>query len=275
MEIGGENPTEELNRIEDRLELLRDLKKRYGGSLEEVLAYGERAKTWLEENEGRESRLKKLREDLEGAVGKARTEAAKLGEERSKAAAKLEKTVNEQIGYLDLSKVVFKVEVTEEQTPSGAPKLTATGSNAVRFLISANPGEPPKPISEIASGGELSRIMLALKVALSDKELTPSLVFDEIDTGISGKTSQKIGFKLRQISACTQVFCVTHSAQLASCGHHHLKISKTEVGGRNQTTVEELEDAGRVEELARIMGGIHVTETVRASARELLADGQK
>ena len=112
-------------------------------------------------------------------------------------------------------------------------------------------------------------------MALADKESTPSLIFDEIDTGISGKTSQKIGMKLREISAYTQVFCVTHSAQVAACGHHHFKISKYEVDGRNRTAVEELGEADRIEELARIMGGIHTSDTVRAGARELLAEGQK
>ncbi len=274
-EICTDNPAEELNRIEDRLDLLKTLKRKYGDTLEEVIAYAEKAKNMLTELDGREDELKMLKSELERSVEDARREGAKLSLLRRDAARRLGEAVNGQMRYLDLEKVVFEVEVTEEHSLSGAPKLTGTGVNTVRFLISANPGEPLKPISEIASGGELSRIMLALKVALADKEETPSLIFDEIDAGISGKTSQKIGIKLREISSYTQVFCITHSAQVAACGHHHFRISKTEVDGRNRTEVALLDESGRVEELARIMGGIHISNSVKESALELLLDGQK
>lgn len=269
------NPVEELNQIEDRLDLLKALKKKYGSTLEEILACETEAKERLKEFAGREEELRFLKERLEKAVLLAREKGEVLSNCRKKAAEQLEKAVNNQLRYLDLEKVVFLVRSKKEYTENGVPKLMPNGMDDISFLISSNPGEPPKPIADIASGGELSRIMLALKVALADKESTPSLIFDEIDTGISGKTSQKIGMKLREISAYTQVFCVTHSAQVAACAHHHFKISKYEVNGRNRTAVEELSESERIEELARIMGGIHTSDTVRAGARELLAEGQK
>ena len=274
-EIGSENPTEELNRIEDRLDLIKSLKRKYGDTVEEILQSEQTAKEQLEELEGRDKLLFDLRAELEKAVERARNEGEKLGALRKKAAEQLEKAVNGQVAFLDLDKVKFKIEVTDETTAQGLPKLTANGRNAVRFLIVTNPGEPFKPLSSIASGGELSRIMLALKVALADKESTPTLVFDEIDTGVSGKTAQKIGMKLREIGGYTQVFCVTHSAQVAACGHHHYKISKEEADGRSVTKIEALDRDGKIAELSRIMGGIHITESVRKSAEELYADGQK
>lgn len=273
--IADGNPAEELNRIEDRLDLVKALKKKYGSTIEEILAYEAEAKNQLIELSGREEELRLLKERLEKAVLLSREKGEVLSNYRKKAAQQLEKAVNDQLRYLDLEKVVFLVQSEKEYTENGVPKLTPSGMDDISFLISSNPGEPPKPIADIASGGELSRIMLALKVALADKESTPSLIFDEIDTGISGKTSQKIGMKLREISAYTQVFCVTHSAQVAACGHHHFKIYKYEVDGRNRTAVEELGEADRIEELARIMGGIHTSDTVRAGARELLAEGQR
>ena len=273
--IADGNPAEELNRLEDRLDLVKALKKKYGSTIEEILTYEAEAKNQLIELSGREEELRLLKERLEKAVLLSREKGEVLSNCRKKAAQQLEKAVNDQLRYLDLEKVVFLVQSEKEYTENGVPKLTPNGMDDISFLISSNPGEPPKPIADIASGGELSRIMLALKVALADKESTPSLIFDEIDTGISGKTSQKIGMKLREISAYTQVFCVTHSAQVAACGHHHFKISKYEVDGRNRTAVEELGEADRIEELARIMGGIHTSDTVRAGARELLAEGQK
>ncbi len=269
-----DNPTEELNRIEDRLELIKGLKKRYGNTEEAIIQYAENAKEQLEVLVGREHEIKKIREELEISVSKVREEGAILSALRKRAAEQLEKIVNGEVRYLDLEKVIFRVDVEEEFTVPGVPKLTTNGYNKVRFLISANPGEPPKSISSIASGGELSRVMLALKVALADKEATPSLVFDEIDTGISGRTSQKIGMKLREIADYTQVFCITHSAQVAACGHWHYRIFKSEVDGRNRTQVHVLTYEERIEELSRIMGGIQITDIVRASAAELLLEGQ-
>ena len=274
-ELCTDNPAEELNRIEDRLDLIKALKKKYGGELSDVIAYEQSAKEKLMQYAKRESELQELKEALEASVADARREAEKLSNLRKAGAGQLEKAVNSQVRYLDLEKVTFSIAVKEECSAAGIPKLGALGVDSVCFMIVTNPGELPKPLSDIASGGELSRIMLALKVALADKEATPSLVFDEIDTGISGKTSQKIGIKLREISAYTQVFCITHSAQVAACGHNHYKISKSQVDGRNRTQVALLSRSGRIEELARIMGGIEITKSILDGAEELLNAGQQ
>ncbi len=274
-ELCTDNPTEELNRIEDRLDLIKALKKKYGGELSQVIAYEEQAKQKLAEYAERERQIADLKDELEEAVMAARKQASILSEMRRSGAGQLERAVNEQVRYLDLEKVEFSIDIGQMLTDKGSPKLSASGYDEVAFMIVTNPGEKPKPLSEIASGGELSRIMLGLKVALADKESTPSLVFDEIDTGISGKTSQKIGIKLRQIGGYTQVFCITHSAQVAACGHSHFKISKNEVDGRNRTEVKKLDDEQRINELARIMGGINITKAILDGAEELLKDGQK
>ena len=274
-ELCTDNPTEELNRIEDRLDLIKALKKKYGGELSDVIAYEEQAKKRLAEYAERDRQIAELKDELEKAVIEARRQASILSEMRKAGAGLLERAVNDQVRYLDLEKVEFSIAIHQVQTDKGAPKLSANGCDEVAFMIVTNPGEKPKPLSDIASGGELSRIMLGLKVALADKESTPSLVFDEIDTGISGKTSQKIGIKLREIGGYTQVFCITHSAQVAACGHSHFKISKSEVEGRNRTEVCALEEDARVLELARIMGGINITKSILDGAKELLKDGQK
>lgn len=273
--IAGENPEDELNRIEDRLDLIRSLKRKYGDSVSEILYTCREAEEKLEMLKNRDKELEQLKTELERAVEEARKEGFALSALRRKAAKKLEKAVNAQTAFLDLDKVVFKVEANEEYIAPGTPKLTATGIDCVRFLVTTNPGEPFKPLSDVASGGELSRIMLALKAALADKESTPTLVFDEIDTGVSGKTSQKIGIRMRALGAFSQVFSVTHSAQVAACGHHHFLIEKEEKEGRSSTTIRELDEEGRINELSRIMGGIHITDSVRNSAKELLSDGQK
>lgn len=274
-ELCTENPAEELNRIEDRLDLIKGLKKKYGPELSDVMLFEETARERLLSYSKRDEEIRFLKEELAQSVENARMQADALSVARRAGAAQLEEAVNRQVRYLDLDKVNFSISITEERSDKGTPKLTSLGQDTVCFMIVTNPGEPPKPLSDIASGGELSRIMLALKVALADKESTPSLVFDEIDTGISGKTSQKIGIKLREIGGYTQVFCITHSAQVAASGHHHYKIAKTEVDGRNRTQVWRLDHEGRVEELSRIMGGITITKAIRDGAEELLKDGQK
>ena len=273
-ELCTENPAEELNRIEDRLDLIKALKKKYGPELSDVLVFEQTAREKLSSLAGRDEEIRRLKEELARSVEVARREAEALSLLRKEGAKRLEDAVNGQVRYLDLEKVQFGVRITRECSDKGTPRLRSDGQDDVAFMIVTNPGEDPKPLSDIASGGELSRIMLALKVALADKESTPSLVFDEIDTGISGKTSQKIGIKLREIGAYTQVFCITHSAQVAAGGHNHYKISKTEIEGRNRTQVEMLDEAGRVEELSRIMGGITITKAIRDGAMELLKAGQ-
>ena len=268
--LADEDPDAALSLIDNRLSAIRVLQKKYGATVEEILTHSENAKEklrLLEESEAEESTL---RQTLESLVVSARARATELHHSRANAAAKLKTAVAEQLAYLDLGKVAFETPVVMQYNDKNVMLLGPDGADNFEFLISANPGEPAKPIAKIASGGELSRIMLALKTVLADSEDTPTLIFDEIDTGISGKTSQKIGFLMKSISATTQVLCVTHSAQLASSAAGHFKIAKAETGGRMETSITELDQEGRVEELARILGGVEITETVRQNARELL-----
>ncbi len=265
-----DDPDTTLTMIDDRLSAIRILQKKYGSTVEEILAHSKKAKERLyrlEESEGREA---SLRQTLENLVVMAREKALVLHNTRVNAAQKLKTAVSDQLAYLDLGKVAFETPVELQYNDKNVLMLGADGADSFEFLISANVGEPPRPIAKIASGGELSRIMLALKTVLADSEETPTLIFDEIDTGISGKTSQKIGFLMKKICDSTQIICVTHSAQLASSAASHFKIAKAESDGRMETSITALDHDGRVEELARILGGVTVTETVRQNARELL-----
>ena len=185
------------------------------------------------------------------------------------AAAEIEAGIVEELSYLDMPKVRFKVRI-ERSVVEGKPRLTATGQDEVSFLLSANVGEPLKPLAKIASGGELARIMLALKSVNAKDAEGETLIFDEIDTGVSGKTSQKIGIRLRRLAEHNQVICVTHSAQIAAEAHEQLLIRKAEKDGRVETTVLPLDREGRIRELARIMGGVSITEKLLDSAAEML-----
>ena len=175
----------------------------------------------------------------------------------------------EVLAFLDMPKVMFKVAVT-----SGT-KLRSDGCDEVEFLIATNAGEPLMPLEKIASGGELSRIMLALKCVLSDKDGVGTVIYDEVDAGISGKTSRKVGIKLKEISRVMQIISVTHSAQIASLADNHYLISKCDVGGRTESSVDLLDNDGRVSEIARILGGINITDSQINAAREMIEEGRE
>ena len=196
--------------------------------------------------------------------------AERLTEKRTEYAKKLSDEITAQLQYLDLEKAKFLVSVTPLEGENGVKRFSAQGCDFVEFLISTNPGEPCKSLSRVASGGELSRVMLALKTVLADSDGVSTIIFDEIDTGVSGKTSQKIGIKLLGLGGSNQVFCITHSAQIAAMGDTHYRISKNEVDGRNETSVTELSGEDRVNEISRIMGGIEITETLKNTAREMI-----
>ena len=184
---------------------------------------------------------------------------------RKTGAAELTGKIIDSLRFLDMPDVRFSVGIEPGE-------LTETGADEIEFLLSANAGEPLQPLSRIASGGELSRIMLAMRSVLNDRDGVATVVFDEIDTGVSGKTSRKIGIKLKEIARDVQVICVTHAAQIASLADTHYRVSKTERNGRTEAGVQELNDGDRVEEIARILGGIHITEAQRAAAREMIAE---
>ena len=187
---------------------------------------------------------------------------------RRAAAERLVPLVSGELAFLDMEKVRFLTDIR----PAA---LSATGADAVEFLISANPGEEPRPIAKIASGGELARIMLALKSVFADSFGVQTVIYDEIDAGVSGKTARKIGIKLKKSAQGTQTICVTHSAQIASLADRQLLIQKQVVGTRTETQVAEITGEDRVREIARILGGVTVSETMRSSARELIEEGKK
>ncbi|MBE6609270.1 MAG: DNA repair protein RecN [Ruminococcaceae bacterium] len=264
------DPEAELDRIETRLDLIARLEKRYGESIPKVLEYREKAAKELSELKNNDKAVRKLKQELASKIKEAQEKAEKLTERRTEYAEKLSQEITDQLHYLDLEKASFCVSVTPMTSENGTKRFSANGCDTVEFLITANPGEPLKPLSKVASGGELSRVMLALKSVLADGDGVQTVIFDEIDTGVSGKTSQKIGIKLRALGKGCQVFSITHSAQVAAAGDSHFKIAKTEVDGRAETSVKELSKAERVDELSRIMGGIEITETLRKTAEEML-----
>ena len=193
--------------------------------------------------------------------------AEEITKSRKIGAEKLKVLIQNELSALDMPKVTFDTRIQE------AEKYLQNGVDVVEFLISANPGEPLLPIDRIASGGELARIMLSLKSVLNECDGIDTAVFDEIDTGISGKTSRKVGIKLRHIAKSTQVICVTHSAQIASLANQHLFISKGEDNGRVFAAIRELDMDGRIEEIARILGGIEISDTQRLAAKEMIYEG--
>ncbi len=262
------DPTAMIDKIEGRLDALSKLKKKYGATIEEVLAFRERAAARLAELDASDDTVAALKESEARLLSEARAAAACLSERRRTAALSLERSITEILLYLDMPKVVFRVKVTP--LPDGA--LSRDGADEVSFVMSANAGDTVRPLSAVASGGELSRTFLALKCVLAERSLTPTIIFDEIDTGVSGKTARKIGKKLKDLGIGTQVLSVTHSAQIASLANAHLLISKGERDGRTETEIRALDREGRIGELSRILGGIDVTEAQRLAAIELLDD---
>ncbi len=255
---------DELERIEERLDTIHRLRRKYGADCAEILAYLERAKNELDEIEFADDRLEQLRGKQKAAEKAAWDAALALRDVRKTAAAALTERVLKELADLDMKRVQFACEFTETE-------LTPLGADAVAFYMSANLGESLKPLNKVASGGELARIMLALKNVLAERDHVPTLIFDEVDTGVSGRAAQRVAEKLRSVSRSKQVLCVTHLPQLAALADTHLLIAKGEHGGRTFTTVTPLDFEGRKAELARIIGGTNITETTLQSAAEMLS----
>ncbi len=253
----------ELEMIEERLNLLYNLCSKYGNSEQEVINYLEEAKERKRLFDNSEEELEKLNLEYDGLFEKTANLASELSDYRKALAKKLENDVKEQLIFLDMPKIEFVVNFEKGN-------LSSNGFDKIEFLISTNPGEPPKPLSKIASGGELSRIMLAIKNIIAKNDSVGTLIFDEIDTGVSGRASRKIGLKLKEVSNHTQVICVTHSAQIASLADCHMLISKKFENERTYTQVSQLDFEQRKQELARIMGGLEITDNLLQSAEELL-----
>ena len=265
-----DDPSSELDRIEERLELIKKLSRKYGASVEEILKYRSEAGERLKEIELSDVTVKELTKQLDESARAAAEKAKSISAKRRDAAHQLAERLTEELKFLEMPKIRFMAEVSAARDEKGNNIFTPKGIDNVSFLMSANPGEPLKPIDRIASGGELSRIMLALKTVGREKDGCGTVIFDEIDTGVSGRAAQKIGLRLRQLGAETQVICVTHSAQVAAAANTQYLIEKKQVGERVQTDVRRLDEKERVSEIARIIGGINITENLTATAREML-----
>ena len=255
----------ELEDIDERLDLLYRLSKKYGDTEEEMLEYLEKARAELDNIAFSEERVKELQKQEKEALAETKTAACKLTESRKTAGEKLSNAICSELEFLDMPNVRFVVKCNDIG-------LTENGKDEIEFLISANAGEEPKPLAKIASGGELSRIMLAIKNVLAETDGVDTMIFDEIDTGVSGRAAQKIAMKLRSASKGRQVICVTHLAQIAAQGDVHLYISKSVSDGKTYTNIKSLIEEERVAEIARIMGGMEITKLQLESAREMLAN---
>ncbi|MBQ4565066.1 MAG: DNA repair protein RecN [Oscillospiraceae bacterium] len=253
----------DLERIEERLDQIHRLRRKYGADCQAILTYLEKAKKELDDIEFADDRLAQLKIQEKALEKEARAAAAVLHKRREIAAQGLTERILKELADLDMKKVQFSCRFTETD-------LSPLGMDAVAFYMSANAGEALKPLNKVASGGELARIMLALKNVLAEKDQVPTLIFDEVDTGVSGRAAQKVAEKLKSVSKNKQVLCVTHLPQLAALADTHLLISKAERKGRTYTTVEPLDFEGRKLELARIIGGANITETTLQSAAEML-----
>lgn len=258
----------ELDRVESRMDLLYRLKKKYGATVEDMLDYQARCEAELAQIEDAGDTLARLEQALSKAEKEARQAAQALSDARKAAAERLTAQILTELQQLDMGKIRFAVDFAEKP-------LDSDGMDAVRFLMSANVGEELRPIHKIASGGELARIMLAMKNVLSEQDHVGTMVFDEVDTGVSGRAAQKVAEKMARISRRKQVLCVTHLPQLAAMADTHFSVEKGERGGRTYTEVRRLDREQRRRELARLTGGSHVSQTMLDGAEELLAQAEK
>ena len=258
----------ELDEVESRMDQLYRLKKKYGPSVEDMLAYLERCRAELEQIEYAGDTLIRLERELAKAEQAALDAAERLSQGRRQAAEQLSAQILEELRQLDMGKIRFAADMAEKP-------LGPDGIDQVRFLMSANVGEELRPIHKIASGGELARIMLAMKNVLSEQDMVGTMVFDEVDTGVSGRAAQKVAEKMARISRRKQVLCVTHLPQLAAMADTHFSVEKGEQNGRTYTAVQRLDREQRRQELARLTGGSHVSQTMLDGAEELLAEAEK
>ena len=262
--------TEKLDKIENRLYQISKLKAKYGSSIDDILEYKNKTVEDLDNIIFADEKIEALKGELAEETKKLENFAAILSEKRKKAAKTLEGKIMDELRFLEMAKVLFEVKTEKNVESDGGVRYSPRGGDTVEFLIATNPGEPPKPLEHIASGGELSRIMLAVKSVFARKDGIDTLIFDEIDSGISGRTAEKVGIKLKSIAVDIQVICVTHSAQIASHADAHYLIEKREIDGRSSTDIKELGKAERIDEIARIMGGITISETVKKTAAEMV-----
>ena len=253
----------ELDEIEQRIDLIYKLRRKYGDTVEDILAFGERARQELEMIQSSQERVEHLQKEQRRLYTLAREKAELLTQTRLKAFDELNKRISDTLDFLNMPGVRMTLRHTRGP-------LASHGQDSIEFYISTNPGEAPKPLAKIASGGELSRITLAIKNAMADKDAVPTVIYDEIDSGVSGKAASRIGEVLRQSAEGHQILCITHTAQIAALADCHLLIQKNITNERTYTEIHPLDENGRVEALARIISGDHVTELSLANAREML-----
>lgn len=253
----------ELDEIEQRIDLIYKLRRKYGDTVEDILAFGERARKELEMIQSSQERVEHLQKEQRRLYTLAREKAEALTQTRLKAFDELNKRISGTLDFLNMPGV--RMTLRHSRGP-----LASHGQDSVEFYISTNPGEAPKPLAKIASGGELSRITLAIKNAMADKDAVPTVIYDEIDSGVSGKAASRIGEVLRQSAEGHQILCITHTAQIAALADCHLLIQKNITNERTYTEIHLLDENGRVEALARLISGDHVTELSLANAREML-----
>ncbi|GMK46315.1 DNA repair protein RecN [Paenibacillus glycanilyticus] len=270
---------EQLSIIEDRLDLINGLKRKYGESIPDILQYLDRITEERDKIENRDEYLEKLRKDELRLYLQAHELAQELSELRSHASERLAAAIELELKQLQMGNTIFRVQLDHSSASetSEMAVLNANGIDEAIFMLSTNPGEPLKPLNKIASGGEMSRIMLALKAIFAEIDQVPVLVFDEVDTGVSGRAAQAIAEKMSQLSAKCQIFSITHLPQVACMADHHYEIKKHIIEQRTSTNVTKLVEHSRIEELARMLGGVEVTEKTRHHAQEMLvlADRQK
>ncbi len=258
----------ELDEIEQRLDLIYKLKRKYGDTVEDVIAFGQNAREELERIQSSQERYDHLQAEKLRLYALAREKAEALTQTRLRAFEELNKRISGTLDFLNMPGVRMTLRHTRGP-------LASHGQDSIEFYISTNPGEAPKPLAKIASGGELSRITLAIKNAMADKDAVPTVIYDEIDSGVSGKAAGRIGEVLRQSAQGHQILCITHTAQIAALADCHLLIQKNVANDRTYTEIHPLDEEGRVEALARLISGDHVTELSRANAREMLGLGAK
>ena len=261
----------ELDQVEDRLDQLHRLKKKYGATVQEMLDYLAHCRQELDQMELADDTLGKLKKQRKAQLALTREKAEALSQRRRQAAEQLKARIEEELRQLDMPKVRFQVDFAPKPGKLG---LDETGMDEVSFLMSANVGETLKPIAKVASGGELSRIMLALKNVLAENDDIMTLIFDEVDTGVSGRAAGKVAQKMSRLSQRCQVLCVTHLAQIAAMSDSHYAVQKGEKDGRTYTSVTELDREGRRAELARLTGGEHLSSAILEGAEELLREAE-
>lgn len=260
---------EKLQSINSRLYAIELLKKKYGNSIKDILDYREKIQKEFEQIQNKDKILEQLNKDKNKIWSKLTLKTKDIHKSREKISKELEAKIKNELSYIGMEKCIFKVQISQEEKPN------ENGMDKVQFLISTNPGEPLKPLEKIVSGGELSRIMLSLKTVFIHKDNIPTVIFDEIDTGISGSIAQRVGEKMFQVSTAHQVFCVTHLPQIASISDNHYVVSKTTENEKTYTDINKLDYKNKLREIARMIGGLEITELSLKHSEEMISISQK